>query len=128
MNAPERAFLPDVQAFADTRAIAIDRVGVKAIRHPIEIRRADGSTLATVATVIASQATISGACSMAQQSALLGLSARIRVDHTSESEFGQVYVPAINWLLLAGVIALVLFFKSSSALAAASAIMSTALT
>ncbi len=75
--------------------------------------------LATVATVIASQATISGAFSMAQQSALLGLSARIRVDHTSESEFGQVYVPAINWLLLAGVIALVLFFKSSSALAAA---------
>ena len=75
--------------------------------------------LATVATVIASQATISGAYSMAQQSALLGLSARIRVDHTSESEFGQIYVPAINWLLLAGVIALVLFFKSSSALAAA---------
>ena len=75
--------------------------------------------LATVATVIASQATISGAFSMSQQSALLGLSARIRVDHTSESEFGQIYVPAINWLLLAGVIALVLFFKSSSALAAA---------
>jgi len=75
--------------------------------------------LATMATVIASQATISGAFSMAQQSALLGLSARIRVDHTSESEFGQIYVPAINWLLLAGVIALVLFFKSSSALAAA---------
>ena len=75
--------------------------------------------LATMATVIASQATISGAFSMAQQSALLGLSARIRVDHTSESEFGQIYVPAINWLLLAGVIALVLFFKSSSNLAAA---------
>ncbi|MBY0317464.1 MAG: potassium transporter Kup [Reyranella sp.] len=75
--------------------------------------------LATVATVIASQATISGAFSMAQQSALLGLSARIRVDHTSESEYGQIYVPAVNWLLLAGVVGLVVFFKSSTNLAAA---------
>jgi KUP system potassium uptake protein len=75
--------------------------------------------LATVATVIASQATISGAFSMAQQSALLGLSARIRVEHTSASEFGQIYVPAVNWLLLAGVVALVLFFRSSTNLAAA---------
>ena len=75
--------------------------------------------LATVATVIASQATISGAFSMAQQSALLGLSARIRVEHTSESEFGQIYVPAVNWLLLAGVVGLVMFFKSSTNLAAA---------
>jgi len=75
--------------------------------------------LATMATVIASQATISGAFSMAQQSALLGLSARIRVDHTSESEHGQIYVPAVNWLLLAGVVALVVFFKSSTNLAAA---------
>ena len=41
---------------------------------------------------------------MAQQSALLGLSARIRVEHTSDSEFGQIYVPAVNWLLLAGVV------------------------
>ncbi len=75
--------------------------------------------LATMATVIASQATISGAFSMAQQSALLGLSARIRVDHTSESEFGQIYVPAVNWLLLAGVVGLVVFFRSSTNLAAA---------
>ena len=75
--------------------------------------------LATAATIIASQATISGAFSMAQQSALLGLSARIRIEHTSESEFGQIYVPAVNWLLLAGVIALVMFFKSSTNLAAA---------
>jgi len=75
--------------------------------------------LATAATVIASQATISGAFSMAQQSALLGLSARIRIEHTSESDFGQIYVPAVNWLLLAGVIALVMFFKSSTNLAAA---------
>ncbi len=75
--------------------------------------------LATAATIIASQATISGAFSMAQQSALLGLSARIRIEHTSESDFGQIYVPAVNWLLLAGVLALVMFFKSSTNLAAA---------
>src|SRR5262249_55044947 len=75
--------------------------------------------LATLATVIASQATISGAFSMAQQSALLGLSTRIRIDHTSASEFGQVYVPAVNWLLLAGIVALVVFFKSSTNLASA---------
>ena len=75
--------------------------------------------LATAATIIASQATISGAFSMAQQSALLGLSARIRIEHTSESEFGQIYVPAVNWLLLAGVVGLVVFFRSSTNLAAA---------
>ena len=75
--------------------------------------------LATAATVIASQATISGAFSMAQQAALLGLSPRVKILHTSASEFGQIYVPAINWLQLAGVVALVLAFKSSTNLAAA---------
>jgi KUP system potassium uptake protein len=75
--------------------------------------------LGTIATVIASQATISGAFSMAQQAALLGLSPRVRVQHTSASEFGQIYVPAVNWLLLAGVVALVISFKSSTNLAAA---------
>jgi KUP system potassium uptake protein len=75
--------------------------------------------LATVAAVIASQATISGAFSMAQQAALLGLSPRIKIQHTSASEYGQIYVPAINWIQLAGVIALVLAFKSSTNLAAA---------
>jgi KUP system potassium uptake protein len=75
--------------------------------------------LATMATVIASQATISGAFSMAQQAALLGLSPRLRVLHTSASEFGQIYLPAVNWLQLAGVVALVLAFKSSTNLAAA---------
>jgi KUP system potassium uptake protein len=75
--------------------------------------------LATAATVIASQATISGAFSMAQQAALLGLSPRVRIQHTSASEFGQIYVPAVNWLQLAGVVALVLAFKSSTNLAAA---------
>ncbi|MBS0521627.1 MAG: potassium transporter Kup [Proteobacteria bacterium] len=75
--------------------------------------------LATAATVIASQATISGAFSMAQQAALLGLSPRVRILHTSASEFGQIYVPAINWLQLGGIIVLVLAFKSSTNLAAA---------
>ncbi len=75
--------------------------------------------LATIATVIASQAVISGAYSMAQQAALLGLTPRLRILHTSESAFGQIYVPAVNWLLLAGVVALVLEFKTSSALASA---------
>jgi KUP system potassium uptake protein len=75
--------------------------------------------LATAATVIASQATISGAFSMAQQAALLGLSPRVKILHTSASEYGQIYVPAINWLQLAGVVALVLAFKSSTNLAAA---------
>ncbi|MFO1081583.1 MAG: potassium transporter Kup [Reyranellaceae bacterium] len=75
--------------------------------------------LATLATVIASQATISGAFSMAQQAALLGLSPRVRIEHTSASAFGQIYVPSVNWLQLAGIVALVLAFKSSSALAAA---------
>jgi KUP system potassium uptake protein len=75
--------------------------------------------LATAATVIASQATISGAFSMAQQAALLGLSPRVRIQHTSASEFGQIYVPAVNWLQLLGVVILVLAFKSSTNLAAA---------
>jgi KUP system potassium uptake protein len=75
--------------------------------------------LATAATVIASQATISGAFSMAQQAALLGLSPRVRIQHTSASEFGQIYVPAINWLQLIGVVILVVSFKSSTNLAAA---------
>jgi KUP system potassium uptake protein len=75
--------------------------------------------LATAATVIASQATISGAFSMAQQATLLGLSPRIKILHTSASEYGQIYVPAINWIQLAGVVALVLAFKSSTNLAAA---------
>jgi KUP system potassium uptake protein len=75
--------------------------------------------IATAAAVIASQATISGAFSMAQQAALLGLSPRVKIAHTSASEFGQIYVPAINWIQLVGVVALVLSFKSASNLAAA---------
>jgi KUP system potassium uptake protein len=75
--------------------------------------------LATVATVIASQAVISGAFSITQQAIQLGYAPRLRIQHTSSSEIGQIYLPAINWLLLAAIIALVVGFGSSSRLAAA---------
>ena len=73
--------------------------------------------LATAATVIASQAVISGAFSLAHQAAELGYLPRLRVIHTSEREYGQVYVPVINWLLMGAVLALVLAFQSSAKLA-----------
>jgi KUP system potassium uptake protein len=75
--------------------------------------------LATMVTVIASQAVITGAFSIAQQAILLGLFPRMGITHTSETELGQIYVSQINWLLLVGVIILVLVFQSSSNLAAA---------
>ncbi|MBN8438612.1 MAG: potassium transporter Kup [Candidatus Accumulibacter sp.] len=75
--------------------------------------------LATVATVIASQAVISGAFSMTQQAIQLGFSPRMEISHTSDQQIGQIYLPAINWTLLAGVVALVVGFGSSSNLAAA---------
>jgi KUP system potassium uptake protein len=75
--------------------------------------------LSTAATVIASQAVISGAFSITQQAIQLGYSPRMDVQHTSAREIGQIYVPSINWILLAAVIALVLGFGSSSNLAAA---------
>jgi KUP system potassium uptake protein len=75
--------------------------------------------LATMATVIASQAVISGAFSMTQQAIQLGYLPRMEVQHTSASEIGQIYLPAINWMLLILVIALVLGFKTSTNLAAA---------
>jgi KUP system potassium uptake protein len=73
--------------------------------------------LAAAATVIASQAVISGAFSVTQQAAQLGYLPRLRIAHTSEERAGQIYVPWINWALMAGVLALVVTFKSSSALA-----------
>jgi KUP system potassium uptake protein len=73
--------------------------------------------LATAATVIASQAVISGAFSIAHQASQLGYLPRLRVIHTSEREYGQVYVPVINWLLLAAVLTLVLTFQTSVKLA-----------
>jgi KUP system potassium uptake protein len=75
--------------------------------------------LSTAATVIASQAVISGAFSITQQAIQLGYSPRMDVQHTSAREIGQIYVPSINWTLLAAVIALVLGFGTSTNLAAA---------
>ena len=73
--------------------------------------------LATVATVIASQAVISGAFSIAHQAGQLGYLPRLRIQYTSERLRGQIYVPWINWLLLAAVLTLVLAFRTSAALA-----------
>jgi len=75
--------------------------------------------LATAATVIASQAVISGAFSITREAIQLGYSPRMEVQHTSEKEIGQIYMPAINVALLIAVIALVLEFRSSTSLAAA---------
>ena len=73
--------------------------------------------LATAATVIASQAVITGAYSVASQAAQLGYLPRLRITHTSESTGGQIYVPWINWLLMVSVLTLVFAFRSSMALA-----------
>ncbi len=75
--------------------------------------------LATVATVIASQAVITGAYSMTKQAVQLGLLPRMEVLYTSAKEAGQIYVPVVNWLLLAAVLLAVIGFGSSSALASA---------
>ena len=75
--------------------------------------------LATLATVIASQAVISGAFSVTRQAMQLGYCPRLEIQHTSEREIGQVYLPMINWTLLAAIIVLVLEFRTSSNLAAA---------
>src|SRR6266705_2678093 len=73
--------------------------------------------LAAVATVIASQAVITGAYSVAQQAARLGYLPRLRIEYTSEQMVGQIYIPFINWLLLVTVLTLVLAFRTSAALA-----------
>lgn len=75
--------------------------------------------LATLATIIASQAMIAGAFSVARQCVQLGLLPRLEVRHTSVTEEGQIYLPQVNFLLLLGVLILVLTFRSSDALAAA---------
>jgi KUP system potassium uptake protein len=75
--------------------------------------------LATMAAIIASQAVISGAYSMSKQAILLGFLPRMQIKHTSELDLGQIYIPAVNWALLVGVIIAVLGFQSSSALAGA---------
>ncbi len=83
-----------------------------AMRGPLVI-------LATMATIIASQAVITGAYSLTQQAIALGLFPRMMIRQTSEHLAGQIYIPVINWTLLAGVIYLVFQFRSSSAMAAA---------
>ncbi|WP_114811503.1 potassium transporter Kup [Paraburkholderia kururiensis] len=82
--------------------------------------------LSTVATVIASQAVISGAYSLTSQAIQLGYVPRMKVLHTSELAIGQIYVPVVNWLLLAVILCIVIGFKSSDNLAAAYGIAVTA--
>jgi KUP system potassium uptake protein len=75
--------------------------------------------LATFATVIASQAVISGAFSVTMQAVQLGFLPRMKINHTSTTQFGQIYIPAVNWTLMVACIVLVVYFRSSSNLAAA---------
>lgn len=95
-----------------------------AIRNPFYLSVPDWGllpmvVLATAATVIASQALISGAYSITLQLMQLGCSPRMVVKHTSGAQMGQIYVPAVNWLLLGLVMVVVIGFKTSSNLAAA---------
>jgi KUP system potassium uptake protein len=82
--------------------------------------------LATLATVIASQAVISGAFSLTRQAVQLGYCPRIEIVHTSEEEIGQIYIPTVNWVLMLSTIGLVLGFRESSNLAAAYGVAVTA--
>jgi KUP system potassium uptake protein len=84
----------------------------EAVRLPLVL-------LATAATIIASQAVISGAFSVTQQAIQLGFVPRLRITHTSEAAAGQIYIPVVNWALLTMVLILVLTFRTSSNLAAA---------
>ncbi|MBU6252340.1 MAG: potassium transporter Kup [Alphaproteobacteria bacterium] len=96
----------------------------QAILNPFFLLAPDGFRLplvilAIMATIIASQAVISGAFSLTQQAIQLGFMPRLRIQHTSESAAGQIYIPVINWALMVMVILLVLQFGSSSNLASA---------
>jgi KUP system potassium uptake protein len=96
----------------------------KAIENPFFLLYPDWALLpmvglAAVATVIASQAVISGAYSITQQAIQLGLLPRLEIRHTSEARYGQIYMPRVNFVLLVGVLLLVGLFRSSSALASA---------
>ena len=75
--------------------------------------------LSTLATVIASQAVITGVFSLTRQAIQLGYLPRMEIQHTSETAIGQIYIPRVNWLLMSGVVALVVGFGSSSSLAGA---------
>ena len=96
----------------------------EAIQNPFYLLAPDWAlypllVLSTFATVIASQAVISGAFSVTRQAIQLGYCPRMAIFHTSGDEMGQVYVPAVNWMLMFSVFVLVLSFRSSSALASA---------
>jgi KUP system potassium uptake protein len=101
-----------------------DVVASDVIRDPFflmipDVVRVPVIFLALAATIIASQAVISGAFSLTQQAIQLGFIPRMQIKHTSASAAGQIYIPVINWGLMIMVIVLVLFFQSSSNLAAA---------
>ncbi len=96
----------------------------EAVKNPFYLQAPEWAiyplvALATAATIIASQAVISGAFSVTRQAIQLGYLPRMAIFHTSEQEIGQIYIPFINWSLLVGVVALVLGFGESSDLAAA---------
>jgi KUP system potassium uptake protein len=95
---------------------AIDNPFFRLVPEPLLIPMV---VLATVATVIASQAVISGAFSVTRQAVQLGFLPLLTIRHTSKQAIGQIYVPAVNWSLFAAVAALVVGFGSSSALASA---------
>jgi KUP system potassium uptake protein len=106
------------------QAALLSRVGHSALESPFfflapEALRFPLVLLATAAAVIASQAVISGAFSVTQQAIQLGFIPRLRIEHTSAATAGQIYIPLINWLLLAMVLLLILFFRSSSNLTSA---------
>jgi KUP system potassium uptake protein len=82
--------------------------------------------LSTAATIIASQALITGAFSLTRQAIQLGFCPRLRIEHTSATEIGQIYLPSINWALMVACVALVLGFRTSSNLAAAYGVAVTA--
>jgi KUP system potassium uptake protein len=103
---------------------ALVLIDPKSIENPFFLLYPDWAllpmvVLATAATVIASQAVISGAYSLTRQAIQLGLLPRLEIRHTSEALLGQIYMPRVNMLLLIGVLLLVALFRSSSALASA---------
>jgi KUP system potassium uptake protein len=96
----------------------------EAIKNPFYLLAPDWGLiplviLATISTVIASQALITGVFSLTMQAVQLQYSPRVNIHHTSQSEFGQIYIASVNWILMLACIALVLFFQTSSNLAAA---------
>ena len=106
------------------QAALLTREGASALESPFYLLAPDSLQLplvllATAAACIASQAVISGAFSVTQQAIQLGFVPRLRIEHTSASTAGQIYIPLINWMLLTMVILLVLFFRTSSNLTSA---------